>query len=192
MNVEEQVANNDITTTQANTETNAQVSTETETSQTSVENEQKSTTISLTTKDLEKMLQSERSKAKYDILQEMGVHSVNEFKALKNTYDGAIKNQEMLQTELDEAHTANNRLQEELVVSKANIADDFKDDFLTLVKSKKTDANTYDDVVNEIIQRNPTWTKNAASVKIGTEKGVDDASTSTQKSDLSKKYPWLK
>jgi len=166
------------TTIQEPTEKEALSSSENKEEKTIEENEWKAPTK----EEYEKALKSSASKAKFQILQELNVKSVDDFKAKSQTIENSLK-------ELDDIKKENNRLKEDLLIKELNISDDYRDDFLTLAKAKATDTQDLKSVATEILNKNPAWVKNSEPIKIGNEKS--DIKHGEQ-SFLSNKYKWLK
>ena len=140
--------------------------------------------------EYKKAIQSAASKAKYAILQEMGVKSVEEFKNKYSEYDNAIKENESLQNKIKEQEVLITKQQEDLVLEKLQVGEDYKSDLITLAKAKVSDTVDFKSACEEVLQKNPNWKAVSDPVKLGTEKS--EAKTTSAEDVLSKKYKWLK
>ena len=140
--------------------------------------------------EFNKALQSQKSKGKFEILQELGIKSVDEFKNLKNTYETSINEKEELSNKLEALQREKDTLMEENTVIKLNIAEEFKSDALTLAKTKVSSEVTLEMALNNILEKNPNWRKSGESLKIGTEKSENKTSEISE--DLKTRFPWLK
>lgn len=132
--------------------------------------------------EYEKALQSERSKAKNDILKTLGINDVNDYKAKVSTYDAAIKKESDLEKTLGE-------YKEKVLLFSNNVSEEYKDDFLTLVKAKAKSENDYDTVAKDILQRNPIWNSTNNSVQIGNDKSESKAKVGVYKHNPA--FTWL-
>lgn len=140
--------------------------------------------------DYERALKSASSKGKYDLLKELGISSVDDFKSKQNTYDEAIKSRDELNKKIEELSQSTSQLNDKLLISETGVMDDYKEDFLTLVKSKAaTTGKDYNEVAADILLKNPTWKKGNDSVQIGTEKS--EIKEVSLESKLNKKFPWI-
>ena len=97
--------------------------------------------------EFSKFTQSISSKAKGEILKEIGGSNVNEIKDIMSKgkqYDEINEKYTSIESKFNEVKTVNGQLQEKLILTKFNIADDFKDEFLTLAKAKVNDEVNID------------------------------------------------
>ena len=144
--------------------------------------------IAPTQEEYNKAIQSASSKAKYALLQELGIKSVDEFKTKANTYEEAIKETESLKKANSDYANQINGLKEEMLISQLGVSEDYKEDFLTLAKAKVTESKDFTTAAKEVLDKNPNWRNLQEPIKMGTEK-------SEQKqihNSLSKKYSWIK
>jgi predicted nucleic acid-binding Zn-ribbon protein len=139
--------------------------------------------------DYDKAIQSAKSKAKYDILKELGINSVKEFQELKNTYETAINEKKTLEKSLTDMNKKNTTLEEDLLLTKLGVSEEYKNDILTLAKSKVDESHNLEAVSKELLEKYPQWRNVKETIKMGTEKS--DAAPEVS-STLSAKYPWLK
>ena len=152
--------------------------------------EGKSEYVAPTEEEYKKAIQSAASKAKYAILQEMGVKSVDEFKNKYSEYDSAIKENKSLQDKIKEQEVLIGKQQEDLVLEKLQVSDEFRSDLITLAKAKVSDTVDFKSACEEVLQKNPNWKAVSDPVKLGTEKS--ESKTTSAEDVLSKKYKWLK
>lgn len=129
-------------------------------------------------------VKSERSKAKHEILTELGVKNVDEAKAAL-----AAKN------ELDAVKLTVSELQEKLVLTQYNISEAFKTEALTLAKANVKDGVTLEDALKQVVAKFPNMTKPAAAKgveKVGTDTSLPPSSEGTTSKVITNKYPWIK
>lgn len=127
-----------------------------------------------------KALQSAASKAKFEILKELGVKSVQEFHDLKATYETSIQDAGNMKTELEESKSKITGLSEEISVMKLGIDDAHKEDFLTLVHSKVSADKSFEDAAKEVLERNPTWKVGNEPIKFGNDKSETKVDSSDE------------
>ena len=142
--------------------------------------------------EYKKAMQSSASKAKYALLQELGIKNVDQFKELKNTYDSAIKETEGLKSQLEASRNDYAKLQEDYSVMKAGVSDEYKEDFLTLVKSKVSAEKSFEVAAEEILAKNPHWRVSREVLKMGSDKNPEPTKESDSSEYLKKKYSWIK
>lgn len=147
--------------------------------------------VAPTEEEYKRTLQSERSKAKNELLKELGITSVDDYKQKVSKYDEAISNRETLEQELETSKSNNSKLEKELVLSRLNVNDESKNDFITLVESNKGDKS-FEETAKEILERYPNFKKQTiASIKVGTEKAEVKNDTKKISDALTAQYPWL-
>jgi len=126
-------------------------------------------------------IKSERSKAQNLILKELGISSVKEGKeTLSNT------------KELSEYKEKYNKLQEDLIVTKAGVKEEFKEEALTLAKTYTSEEVNLEQALEKVIEKMP--------IMLGKEQGkfrqLGGTKGDGQKEEISdaiaKKYAWLK
>lgn len=114
-----------------------------------------------TEEEYNKAIKSEQSKAKNELLKEMGVKSVQE------TKDALAK-----VASFDELNTKYQKLEENLTLTELGVKDEFKDEALLLAKSKVTDEMGLKDALTDVIKKMPNLAKAPiADIIIGTERG---------------------
>lgn len=141
--------------------------------------------------DYDKAIKSASSKAKYDILKELGINSVKEFQELKNTYEKAITDKASLEENISTLNKDKLKLQEDLMLSKLGVSEEYSKDLLTLAKSKVDENHSLEEVSKELLERYPQWRNSKEIIKMGTEKSDNRATEPEVDSGLLKKYPWL-
>lgn len=137
-----------------------------------------------------KALQSASSKAKYDILKELGINSVKEFQELKNTYEMTINERKSLEEKLAEMSNKNTTLEEDLILTKLGVSEEYKKDVLTLAKTKIDDGHNLETVSKQLLEKYPQWKNVRETIRMGTEKSEDV--TPEVSSTLTARFPWLK
>lgn len=118
--------------------------------------EQKPFKVFDTEEALNKELQSARSKAKYELLQELGIANVDEFKSLKSTYDSAIKDKEELLAKYKELEDIHNKAKQDYELDKIGVKIDKKEDFLLLAKSRMTEKDTITSISEKLKEEYPS------------------------------------
>lgn len=141
--------------------------------------------------DYDKAIKSAASKAKYDILKELGINSVKEFQELKNTYETAITEKGNLEKTLTDLNKKTTSLEEDLILTKLGVSEEYKQDMLTLAKSKVDESHNLETVSKELLEKYPLWKNTKETIKMGTEK-TDRPNEPEVNSALLAKYPWLK
>lgn len=142
--------------------------------------------------DYDKAIKSASSKAKYDILKELGINSVKEFHELKNTYESAISEKETLAESVSTLSKDKTRLEESLMLSKLGVSEEYTNDLLTLAKSKVDENHTLEQVSKELLEKYPQWRTSKETIKMGTERSDNRSTEPEVDSALLKRFPWLK
>lgn len=181
----EDVLNNNITETDNTSELEPTATLENK------EAETKSEYIAPDEDTYKRVLQSERSKAKYEMLQELGVKSIDEFKKTKLSYENAIKESDNVRLELEEIKSKYAKLEENIKLEKLGVLDEYKDDFITIVKSKVTEERDFDTVAKEVLEKNTHWLKGTNDVRLTSEKSESKKDKPQVSDYLKSKYPWL-
>lgn len=186
----EEVLNNTITETETNGEQGL-----TPTPEKTETNVEKSAYTAPSEEEYKKAIQSAKSKAKFELLQELEIKNVEEFHNLKNKYNSAIESYDSLKTELDNANQRYEELEQTIKLKSLGVADEYKDYFLTLMKAQLRNPEDFDVVGEAILNRNPSWRVNAPAVKMGVEKSESKDTvkeSSGVSKDIKRKYPWIK
>lgn len=137
-----------------------------------------------TEEEYNKAVKSEQSKAKNELLKEMGVKSVQE------TKDALAK-----VASFDELNTKYQKLEENLALTELGVKDEFKDEALLLAKSKITSEIGLKDALSDVIKKMPSLAKAPmVDIKIGTEKGenkgIEEENSASKR--IAEKHPWIK
>lgn len=141
--------------------------------------------------DYDKAVKSAASKAKFDILKELGINSVKEFQELKSTYETAINEKSTLEKSITDLNKKNTTLEEDLLLTKLGVSEEYKKDILTLAKSKVDEGHNLETVSKELLEKYPQWRNVKETIKMGTEKS-DFENKPEVSSELLKKYSWLR
>lgn len=139
-----------------------------------------------TEEEFNKALQSERSKAKHDVLKELNAKSVD---AVKETLTAF----EAVQLTAEELKGKNSKLEEELAVTQLGIASEFVTEALTLAKAKGD--KPLKDALAEVISKFPNMVGTVAAkpeVKVGTEAKPQVDKAALSQNQITTKYPWIK
>lgn len=139
-----------------------------------------------TEEDFNKTLQSERSKAKHEVLKELNVNTVAEVKTALTAYDAVQKIAEELKGKTS-------RLEEQLLVNQMGILPEFIQEAVTLAKAKTDKPLT--DALAEVVLKFPNMVAKIGvkpEVKLGTEAKPQEDLAALQTSNIAKKYPWVK
>lgn len=129
--------------------------------------------------EFNKTIQSASSKAKGEILKELGIESVNAFKEqLTKVQEGTarIADYESMQSRVRELETKNKTLEDNLLVSKYNLRDEAKEMFIKLVRSSVKDGQSIEEVADKIYQtfQNGVFNDIPNAVIIGTPKQTNN------------------
>lgn len=139
-----------------------------------------------TEEEFNKALQSERSKAKHEVLKELNVNSVDAVKETLTAYEAVQKTAEELKGKTS-------KLEEQLLVTQMGIVPELVEEALTLAKAKT--GKPLNEALAEVVTKFPTMIGKVAvksEVKVGTEANpqVDTGATTTK--SITSKYPWIK
>lgn len=138
--------------------------------------------------EYKKGLQSSASKAKNEILQELGISSVKDFNILKKNYEDSIKITEDLKK-------SNEDLANKIVLKDLNVRDEVSDDFISLAKKRTSQDKDFNTAAKEVAELYPTMLNNAVQgvIKLGTEKSENSGKSNEGYSEeMLKRYPYLK
>lgn len=141
--------------------------------------------------DFNKAIKSEQSKAKNELLKELGIKNVQE---AKETFAkvGQLETQiTEFQTKTTEWETKYTQVQEELVVTKFNVKPELKEEALTLAKAKVTAEMPLDKALEAVVAKLPHLVDTQKRFQaVGNQKGNKDENNVVSES-LAKKYPYL-
>lgn len=136
--------------------------------------------------EFNKTLQSERSKAKHEVLKELNVKTVDEVKSVLTAYEAVQKTAEELKGKTS-------KLEEQLVVTQLGILPEFIQEAVTLAKTKAD--KPLSDALAEVVSKFPNMVAKVGvkpEVKVGTEAKPQENLAATQVANITKKYPWVK
>lgn len=125
-------------------------------------------------------LKSTASKAKNELLNKIGVKSVDE--ATTKIAKGK---------ESDEIATKYVELQEEVIVTRLGIREEYKSEALALAKLNVKDDVTLEEALTGVVKKLPVMADPKRQVKLGTEKTKEQQDDEV-KNGIKKKYPWIK
>jgi hypothetical protein len=130
-------------------------------------------------------VKSERSKAKHEILTELGVKSVDDAKA------ALAAKQELEAVKLNVA-----QLQEQLVLTQNSVADAYKNEALTLARANLKEGVTLEAALKEVLVKFPNMVKPTSVAKgienVGIDSTVAPKTEATIGKNITTKYPWIK
>lgn len=150
------------------------------------------TTITLTETELNKRIQSASSKAKNELMKELGINSVKDFQDLKTNYETAINTKTSLEENINTLNQEKNKLSEDLLLTKLGVSEEYREDLLTLAKSKVDNEHSLEDVSKSLLEKFPQFKATKETIKMGTEKAEIKQDTPPVDTELSKRFPWLK
>jgi hypothetical protein len=136
--------------------------------------------------EFNRILQSERSKAKGEILKQLNIENVENGKK-------ELTKAEQLESDLKVTLTRLEQLEQENAIVKVGIADEFKEEALTLAKAKVNSTKNLEAALREVSSRLPNLLAagGAKVEKVGADKGAaTQPASDTQKiiETLNKKY----
>lgn len=128
--------------------------------------------------ELDILLKSASNKAKTNILKDLGVNSIKEFKELQSTLDSKTelyanidKERETHNTELESLKSENDKLTQTSILDKLNIQEEYRDDLTTLAQAKVTEDVTFKDAITEMVESKYKYAATKPETfKMGTEK----------------------
>jgi ribosome-associated toxin RatA of RatAB toxin-antitoxin module len=124
--------------------------------------------------EFSKFTQSISSKAKGEILKEIGGSNVNDIKSVYEKgkqFDDINEKYTTIKSEYETALTDKENLTADLIVTKYNIDDEYKDEFLTLAKAKISDDVDLQTASKQVFDKlGKNFTKTPNSIKIGGNK----------------------
>lgn len=151
-------------------------------------NQEKPYKVFTSEEEYQKELKSAQSKAKNEILQKLGVKSVDEGTK-------SLTKAEELEKDLQTTLSRLQKIEEESVLVKSGIAEDYYQEALTLAKSKVNDNTTLEAAMKEVVTKFPNLLGKVKQdpLKVGGDKKPNKEDGETQLQDtLKNKYPWLK
>ena len=138
--------------------------------------------------DYNNAIKSERSKAKNEILLELGVSNVNDGKE-------ALTKASTIETELNTYKEKSTQLEEQLALTKLGVKESYSEEALALAKAKVSDTVDLTAALTEVAVKFPVMLGKqlATPAAIGGETSEDTASAEEGKlsTHMMAKYPWL-
>lgn len=145
-----------------------------------------------TEEDFNKVIKSEQSKAKNELMKELGIKNVQE---AKETFAKVAQLETQInefQTKTTEWETKYTQVAEELVITQFNIKPELKEEALTLAKAKVTAEMPLNKALEAVVAKLPHLVDTQKRFQpIGNQKGAKDENSVVSDS-LAKKYPHLK
>ena len=136
--------------------------------------------------DYNREIKSERSKAKKEVLDELGIKSINEAKT-------NLSKSATLETELNETKSKYQTLEQDYHLSKIGVKDEYKEEVITLAKARVDDETTFDKAVEAVVEKMPFMTGKAFQKQVGSQPGqTEETGEKTVNEQLARKYPWIK
>ena len=150
------------------------------------------TTITLTESELNKRIQSATSKGKNELMKELGISSVKDFQDLKTNYETAINTKTSLEENINTLNQEKVKLSEDLMLTKLGVSEEYKEDLLTLAKSKVDENHTLEDISKSLLEKFPQFKGVKETIKMGTEKAEIKQDKPPVDEEMARKYPWLR
>ena len=145
-----------------------------------------------TEEDFNKTIQSEQSKAKNELMKELGIKNVQE---AKETFAKVTQLETQInefQTKTAEWETKYTQATEELAIAQFNIKPELKEEALTLAKAKVTEEVPLNKALEAVVAKLPHLVDTQKRLQaVGSGKGTKDENIIVSDS-LAKKYPYLK
>lgn len=136
--------------------------------------------------DYNRTIKSERSKAKKEVLDELGIKSIDEAKT-------NLSKSATLETELNETKSKYQTLEQDYHLSKAGVKDEYKEEVITLANAKVNDETTFDKALEAVVEKMPFVTGKPFQKQVGSQPGQkEETGEKTVTEQLAKKYPWIK
>nr|DAF20222.1 MAG TPA: Major capsid protein [Caudoviricetes sp.] len=154
--------------------------------ETTTEDSTKPFKIYETEEEYNKDLKSASMKKVNDMFKELGVSSIAELKAYKESaqlfnqkndeFELLKSGNEELKKSFNELSEENNQLKNELLLNKFGIDGSNANDFLTLAKSKVNETKSLEEACSEVLEKYPSFrsTNIQTLFKIGSPKSSDD------------------
>nr|DAH82884.1 MAG TPA: Major capsid protein [Caudoviricetes sp.] len=151
-----------------------------------IENSDKPFKIYNTEEEYNKDFKSASMKRVNEMFKELGVSSMNELKAFKQSvellnqrnseYDSLKNEKDELEIKASNLSEENTNLKKELLLNKFGIDGSNADDFLTLAKSKVNETKSLEDACSEVLEKYPSFrsTNIQSMFKIGSPKSSED------------------
>lgn len=136
--------------------------------------------------EYDKAIKSAASKAKGDILKELGITSVKDFSIIKESYEKSISDTEALKK-------TNEDLSNKLVLKSLNVKDDNADDFISLASKRVSEKKDFSTAAKEVAEAYPNMLVSYNNrPTMGTEKSETKERQEEYSVKMLEKYPFLK
>lgn len=155
--------------------------------------------------EFKKAIQSASSKAKNEIIQSLkkhGFNNLNDVQAFKESYkklNKLVEDSNALKTDyekkINDLNERNESLNQELILKKLNISDEYKDDFIKFSKVLTNEEKSFDQAAQEVVEKYSFFksvdtNKTVSNPKIGVS--ANKAQTDSKNESFLKRYPWLR
>lgn len=147
--------------------------------------------------EYERVLKSTTNKAKTEILKDLGVTSVKDFKIQQAEIEEQLTSLETLKEEYEntqkEYGTLKNEytsLKKETILGALNVAEDYREDLVKLADAEVTDDRPFEAVVKELVEGRYKHVVASPQLRMGTERRQAE-DTNTISAEMRQRYPWL-
>jgi hypothetical protein len=149
--------------------------------------------------ELEQLTQAAINRAKTEMLKDLGVKSVKEFKDFKNEietkytqYDSLLKEKDEYASKYESLVNENITLKRQQVLNKLNIQDEYKEDLTKLALDHVSESKNFEQVLTEMVNSKYKYAVTGTSqIKMGTSK-TETQPNQTYSPEVLKRMPWLK
>lgn len=149
--------------------------------------------------ELDQLTQAAINRAKTEMLKDLGVKSVKEFKEFKNEietkyseFDSLLKEKDEYASKYESLVNEHTTLKQQQVLDRLSIQDEYKEDLTKLALDQVSESKNFEQVLSEMVNGKYKYAVSKASqIKMGTEKTQNENSSAVSP-ELSRKYPWLK
>lgn len=129
-----------------------------------------------------KAIKSEKSKAKNEVLKELGIKSIDEAKA-------SLTKAQTLEQELNTTKQSLNSTQEQLALIEIGVKEEYRQEALTLAKTAGGDLK---EALKAVVTKLPIMKGTATNVNIGGQKTDPKDTENSATPKLASKYSWIK
>ena len=149
-----------------------------------------------TQEEYDKAIQSSKSKAKNEILKDLGISGVKEFKDYTASVAASKAEVETQISQYKNTKSALDVAMQDLAIYKNSVNPEYKTEVLTLAAAKVSDDMNIEQAVQEVLKKTPFFAVGSAEQHVQNKVGVDRSTTTSKVSavdiKLQKSYPWLK
>lgn len=150
-----------------------------------------------TKEEFEKALKSTSSRAQTNILKDLGVASIKEFKIQQaeiNEKLEAIGTLEQERNEINDKYMSlseeYNSLKRETTLNSFNVADEYKEDIAKLAALEVNDDKPFEDAVKELVEGRYKHVVASPQLRMGVERRQAEEKN-TISAEMRQRYPWL-